>query len=183
MSALRTVAGLATLVLMGCSTDTASILQPEALFAASNANRTHKFSARQLGFPTAPPPSLACPAGTVPGTSAVTGRGTFVGNFTGTSWLCLAFTSASTFQFVSGVNTTVAANGDELESTLVSGGGSFVPTASGTGLVFSSVYNITGGTGRFGGSTGQLVVEGRRDNLADPNSGLMTEIKGTITFR
>ncbi|MBK6486144.1 MAG: hypothetical protein IPF98_04565 [Gemmatimonadetes bacterium] len=183
MSALRTAAGLATLILMGCSTDTASILQPEALLAASNANRTHKFSARQLGFPSAPPPSVVCPAGSVPSASVVTGTGTFVGSFTGSAWLCLAFTSATTFQFVSGVNTTVAANGDELESTLVSGSGSFVPTASGTGLVFSSVYNITGGTGRFGGSTGQVTVDGRRDNIADPNSGLQAEIKGTITFR
>ena len=77
----------------------------------------------------------------------------------------------------------MAANGDEMESTLISGGGSFVATAAGTGLVFSSVYAITGGTGRFGSATGTLFVDGRRDNIADPNSGLLAEIKGTITFR
>lgn len=182
MSALRTAAGLATLILMGCSTDAASILQPEASLARSNAPKAQKFSARQLGFAVAPS-GVTCPAGAVPTAAVVTGSGTFVGNFTGSSWLCLAFTSASTFQFVVGVNTTVAFNGDELVSTAVSGGGSFVPTASGTGLVFSSVYNITGGTGRFAGATGQLTVDGRRDNIADPNSGTLAEIKGTITFR
>lgn len=183
MSARRMLAGLVSVTLIGCSSDSGSLLQPEASLAASSSAEAHKFSARQLGFPAPPPPTVVCPAGSVPSASVVTGVGTFVGAFSGSSWLCLAFTSPTTFQFVTGVNTTLAANGDEMESTLVSGGGSFVATVYGTGLVFSSVYDITGGTGRFSGATGTLAVDGRRDNIADPNSGLLTEIKGTITFR
>jgi hypothetical protein len=78
-------------------------------------------------------------------------------------------------------DTITAANGDELHTTATS---TIDISTLGTGpLAFSSVENITGGTGRFDGATGSFTSTGSVTLDLSTGTGLLTfQSAGTISY-
>ncbi|MEO6447354.1 MAG: hypothetical protein ABIZ91_14820 [Gemmatimonadaceae bacterium] len=179
MKSLKVTAALAALVVMGCATDGSTGLRPDVARSA-NAELSRPFTARQIAYAVAPT-GVTCPAGTIPGLENNSGVGTGLGNYTGQAWTCIAFTSPSTFNFVSSENHVVAANGDELVFTLVHGAGGLRPNRRGLGLYYVIEYDITGGTGRFAGATGRVTVTGGKE-IASPVNPSYSDIVGTISL-
>ena len=171
MSLIR-ITAVAAIALLGCSSDPTDILTDAPAFSMHG--QTIPFSAELEG--TAQDPSdVICPAGSFAGKFSLSGRATELGDVAGDGSGCTAFTSQTTFVFLAANNTLVAANGDELWLTLVSGGGSVVgfdPT-SGPKLAWTAEKDITGGTGRFAGATGRVTEVGTRDGFFAPSVSVL----------
>jgi hypothetical protein len=99
-----------------------------------------------------------------------TGEATHLGRFTLTS----EFTVTSPPSTASGIATWTAANGDEIFTTLVGQGVVTFPILS-----VVETHTITGGTGRFAGTAGSIIVE-RSLNLQTRISS--ASITGTISL-
>ena len=99
-----------------------------------------------------------------------TGEATHLGRFTLTS----EFTVTSPPPRASGTATWTAANGDEIFTTLIGQGVVTFPV-----LAVVETHTITGGTGRFAGTSGSIIVE-RSINLQTLISS--ASITGTISL-
>jgi len=99
------------------------------------------------------------------------GIGTHIGQFT--------FTLLNTVNFVNGTDagsaTLIAANGDTITTTHV---GSGEPTADPDVISITEIYTITGGTGRFAGAQGSVILERLANVVTFFTSG---SFHGTIT--
>lgn len=145
---------------------------PDALAFSIN-EQTVPFSAELIG--TAQDASgVVCPGGSLPGKFSIAGHATHLGEVAGGGSGCTAFTSPTTFVFVESDNTIVAANGDELWLTLVSGGGSIVGFgASGPELAWTAEKDVIGGTGRFAGASGRVTEVGSQDGFSAPSVSVL----------
>ena len=178
MLSIRITAVAAATLLLGCSSDSTGV-SPDAPMFSSVQGETLPFTAHLEGA-ARDPSGVTCPVGSFAGSFSLAGDATHLGDLTGAGSGCTAFTSPTTFIFLSAHNTLVAANGDELWFTLVSGGGAvtgFDPT-TGPVLSWSAVKDITGGTGRFAGATGRVTEVGTQAGTAAPSLSIF---EGTIS--
>ncbi|MEO6445959.1 MAG: hypothetical protein ABIZ91_03840 [Gemmatimonadaceae bacterium] len=181
MRTLQATVALATLIAAGCSSDGVVGLQPDAALQAKSVHMV-PFKANQSAE-ALPTTGVVCPAGSLPTKASPTGTGTHIGKYTGVSIACFAFTGPTTFDFVTGTNNVVAANGDELWFTLdpvARGHGAVVFGPNGPSLTWSAEYDVTGGTGRFAGATGHVTVTGSRD-LSTPGAPFLSDILGQVS--
>ena len=172
MDSIRITAAMAVSLLLGCSSEPTGVPMNGPAFSIND--QTVPFRTELVG--TAQDPSgVVCPPGSFAGKFSLAGHGIHLGDVAGEGSGCTAFTGPATFVFLAADNTIVAANGDELWLTLVSGGGSVVgfdPT-SGPKLAWTAVKDITGGTGRFAGATGQVTEIGTQDGFFAPSVAVL----------
>lgn len=171
------ITAVVVVTLLGCSSEPTGVMTDAPAFSIHD--ETVPFSAHLEGA-AQDPSAVACPAGSFAGKFSLAGHATQLGDVAGDGSGCTAFTSQTTFVFLTADNTIVAANGDELWLTLVSGGGSVVgfdPT-SGPKLAWTAVKDITGGTGRFAGATGRVTEVGTQDGFTAPSVAVL---EGRIT--
>jgi hypothetical protein len=136
------------IVVSGVALLAAVAISPEAALAAA------KGTDRPLTGASTGSASVVIEAtGSITGTASYTGNLSHLGTVTGSDVATFSFTGPATFRYT-GTDTVVAANGDELFST-VSGSGAFTsPTTSES----TQVNTITGGTGRFADASGTFTV-------------------------
>jgi hypothetical protein len=107
---------------------------------------------------------VSCPAGATAAKNTVAGNGTHLGNFTGENTSCFVLDTPLTANVVSGEGFFIAANGDRVTSTIVSGQILITPVPGGSPILTVTTENdITGGTGRFEGATGHFSTFSERD--------------------
>jgi len=171
MSSIRIIA-VAAIFFLGCSPGPTEVLTDAPTFSIHG--QTIPFRANLRG--TAQDPSdVVCPTGSFAGKFSLSGHATELGDVAGDGSGCTAFTSPTAFVFLAANNTIVAANGDELWLTLVSGGGSVVgfdPTR-GPKLAWTAEKDIIGGTGRFAGATGRVTEVGTQDGSFAPSESIL----------
>lgn len=114
------------------------------------------------GFPT---PTTVVVAG------SGSGIATLVGQFSLTYQITVDFTTST----VTGSAVLIAANGDSIYAAIT---GSGEPTATPNVVSITETYTITGGTGRFAGAQGSLIVERLANVVTFLTSG---SFHGTIT--
>jgi hypothetical protein len=129
-----------------------SVVAATALAAASPAPADDHTHLKGRGAGVVTPATVACPAGFTPLSLTGMGRASHLGRYTWASTECFNFTTLVT---VDGRFTLTAANGDALTGTY-SGGATVV----GGIATFEDQAVVTGGTGRFAGASGNLVVRG-----------------------
>jgi hypothetical protein len=112
-----------------------------------------------------------CAAGLQPISLIGTGQATHLGQFAETRTHCL---DLSTGPFSSGLFSLTGANGDTVFGTY---SGYVVPSGP-TGAIYG-VFMITGGTGKFAGSTGGGTASGTLDFATGEANDLL--LKGTIS--
>lgn len=168
---IRITAVVAVALLLGCSPDPTAVMTDAPVFSINE--QTIPFRAELIG--TAQDASgVLCPGGSFPGKFSITGHATHLGEVAGDGSGCTAFTGQTTFVFLAADNTIVAANGDELWLTLVSGGGSIVGFGpSGPKLAWTVEKDVIGGTGRFAGATGRVTEVGTQDGFSAPSVSVL----------
>jgi len=100
-----------------------------------------------------------------------TGTATHVGQFSFTQRVTVSFTTSTS----AGTSHWVAANGDNLDTTIA---GSGQPTGTPGEIRITETHTITGGTGRFAGAGGRFTVERTASAITFTTSG---SFEGVIT--
>lgn len=119
MCSMRITAIVAVTLLLGCSSEPTGVMTDDPAFSMHE--QTVPFRANLEG--TAQDPSdVVCPAGSFAGKFSLAGHATHLGLVAGDGSGCTLFTGPTAFVFLAAENRIVAANGDELWLTLVSGG-------------------------------------------------------------
>ena len=155
--------------------------EPEALdsgLLSATADRTVKmvpYKAKQTAAQ-ADASGVVCPEGEQAAKGLIEGNGTHLGHFTGVTISCGAPTSPTTLQFSRVDVVLVAANGDELWTSMdpanpaIATITSFEPPIP---FIIKGAGIVTGGTGRFAGASGYMntVTTGA---FFDPNPNVTT---------
>lgn len=174
----RATVVLAATLLLGCTSEPTGFPLDDPSFSVHE--QTVPFKA-VINAVAQDPTGVVCPVGSFPASVSLTGRASHLGKLTGDGSGCTAFTGPGTFTFLASTNRLVAANGDELWLTLVSGGGAIVGVGpNGPQLEWTAEKDIVGGTGRFAGATGRVTETGTQDGFSAP---AISFLKGRLSVR